>query len=102
LRTTVDFINSHLASDLSLADIAAVAGMSASHFKTLFKRSTGLPAHQYVMRQRVERAIGLISRGRLRLSAAALQAGFADQSHMARCMRRIMGVTPTDVVRNSR
>jgi len=54
------------------------------------------------MRQRVERAVNLISRGRLRLSAAALQAGFADQSHMARCMRRIRGVTPTDVVRNSR
>jgi AraC family transcriptional regulator len=102
LRMTLDFINSHLASDLSLADIAAVAGMSASHFKTLFKRSAGLPVHQYVMRQRVERAVNLISRGRLRLSATALQAGFADQSHMARCMRRIMGVTPTDVVRNSR
>ena len=102
LRTTVDYINSHLASDLSLGEIAAVAGMSASYFKTLFKRSTGLPVHQYVMRQRVERAVNLISRGRLRLSAAALQAGFADQSHMARCMRRIIGISPTDVVRNSR
>jgi len=102
LRTAVDFINSHLASDLSLVDIAAVAGMSASHFKTLFKRSTGLPVHQYVMRRRVERAVNLISHARQRLSTAALLAGFADQSHMARCMRRIMGVTPTDVVRNSR
>lgn len=102
LRTTIDFINSHLASDLSLAEIAAVAGISASYFKGLFKHSTGLPVHQYVVRQRVERAVNLISRGRLRLSAAALQAGFADQSHMARCMRRIMGVTPTEVVRNLR
>jgi AraC family transcriptional regulator len=102
LRTTIDFINSHRASDLSLVEIAAVAGMSASYLKTLFRRSTGLPVHQYVMRQRVERAVNLISRGRLRLSAAALQAGFADQSHMARCMRRIMGVTPTEIVRNSR
>jgi len=102
LRATIDFINSNLASDLSLADIAAVAGMSASHLKTLFKRSTGLPVHQYVMRQRVDRAVDLISAGRLRLSAAALQSGFADQSHMARCMRRIRGVTPSDVVRNAR
>jgi AraC family transcriptional regulator len=102
LRTTVDFINSHLASDLSLSEIAAVAGMSASYFKTLFKRTTGLPVHQYVMRRRVDCAVNLISRGRLRLSAAALQAGFADQSHMARCVRRIMGVTPTEVVRNAR
>jgi AraC family transcriptional regulator len=102
LRTAIEFINSHLASDLSLAEIAAFAGMSASYFKTLFKRSTGMPVHQYVMRQRVERAVDLISRARVRLSAAALQAGFADQSHMARCMRRIMGVTPTEIVRNAR
>lgn len=102
LRTTIDYINSHLASDLSLDEIAAVAGVSPSYFKTLFKRSTGLPVHQYVMRQRVERAVNLISSGRLRLSAAALQAGFADQSHMARCMRRIIGITPTDVARNAR
>ena len=102
LRETIEFINSHLASDLSLAQIAVVAGMSASYFKTLFKRSAGLPVHQYVMRQRVERAVNLITHARLPLSAAALQAGFADQSHMARCMRRIMGLTPTEVVRNSR
>ena len=102
LRTTVDFIDSHLAADLSVAEIAAATGMSASHLKTLFKRTTGLPVHQYVIRQRLDRAVSLISRGRLRLSAAALKAGFADQSHMARCMRRIMGVTPTEVVRNSR
>lgn len=102
LRTTIDFIDSHLASDLSLADIAAAAGMSASHLKTLFRRTTGLPVHQYVIRQRVDRAVDLISRGRLRLSVAALKAGFADQSHMARCMRRIMGVSPTEVIRNSR
>ena len=76
--------------------------MSASNFKTLFKRTTGLPVHQYVIRQRVDRAVDLISRGRLRLSVAALKAGFADQSHMARCMRRVMGVTPTEVVRDSR
>lgn len=101
LRTTIDFIDAHLASDLSLADIAAAAGMSASHLKTLFKRTTGLPVHQYVIRQRVDRAVDLISRGRLGLSAAAQKAGFADQSHMARCMRRIMGLTPTEVVRNA-
>jgi AraC family transcriptional regulator len=102
LRTTVDFIDSHLASDLSLAEIATAAGMSASNFKTLFKRTTGFPVHQYVIRQRVDRAVELISRERLTLSVAALKAGFADQSHMARCMRRVMGVTPTDVLRNSR
>jgi len=102
LRVTIDLIRSHLTSDLSLGEIAAASGMSVSNFKTLFKRSMGLPVHQYVMRQRVESAVNLISRGRLRLSAAALQAGFADQSHMARCMRRILGITPTDVIRNSR
>lgn len=101
LRDVTDYIKDHLSFNLSLAELAAVAGVSASHFKHLFKQNTGLPVHQYVIRQRVDRAVHLIASSRLKLSEAALQAGFADQSHMARCMRRTIGMTPNAVVRIS-
>jgi AraC family transcriptional regulator len=68
--------------------------MSPSHFKVLFKQSIGLPVHQYVVRSRVEYASTLIGRGKLPLSDVALQAGFANQSHMARWMKRVTGRTP--------
>jgi AraC family transcriptional regulator len=102
LRRVTGYIEDHLDVTLSLAQLAAVAGVSASHLKTLFKRSTGLPVHEYVVQRRVERAKTLLLRGELPASQVALEAGFAHQSHMARCMRRVLGITPSLVVRGSR
>jgi AraC family transcriptional regulator len=97
LQRVLDYIRQHLAQDLSLAQLAEIVDMSASHFKVVFKQSMGLPVHQYVIRSRVEYATSLIARGKLPLSDVALQAGFANQSHMARCMKRLTGITPAAV-----
>lgn len=94
LQRVVDYVREHLAEDLSLAQLAELVNLSPSHFKILFKRSTGLPVHQYVIRARVEYASELIGRNKLPLSQIALQAGFANQSHMARWMKRLTGTTP--------
>jgi AraC family transcriptional regulator len=94
LQRVVDYIHDHLAEDLSLVELAHLVDMSPSRFKVVFKESFGLPVHQYVIRSRVEYATDLIARDRLPLSQVALQAGFANQSHMARCMKRLTGVTP--------
>jgi AraC family transcriptional regulator len=90
-----DYIEANLDQSLSLADLGEVAGVSSSHLKTLFRRSTGMPVHQYVMRRRVERARDLLSHGSLPVSQIALDVGFSHQSHMARCMQRLLGVTPS-------
>lgn len=74
--------------------------MSPSHFKVLFKQFVGMPVHQYVVRCRVEYAMNLLSKGWRSLDDVAARAGFADQSHMAHCMRRITGATPSTVMRN--
>jgi AraC family transcriptional regulator len=94
LARVLEFTRANLANDLSLVTLAAIAGVSPSHFKTLFKQSVGMPVHQYVIRQRVEYAAELLQSRSARLVDVAAQAGFANQSHMARCMRRILGVTP--------
>ena len=65
-----------------------------SHFKPLFKASTRLAPHQFVIRRRVERARALLLDGSLPMAQVALDAGFAHQSHMARAMRRVLGITP--------
>jgi AraC family transcriptional regulator len=61
----------------------------------LFKQSVGVPVHQYVLRSRVAYAVDLLVKSKLPLSDVALQAGFANQSHMARCVRRATGLTPS-------
>ncbi len=99
LRRVLDFIESHLDRDLSLAALAEIAGVSPSHFKTLFRQSLGMPVHQYVVRRRVEQAKSLLLSGELPMSEVALNAGFAHQSHMATCMRRVLGVSPREVRR---
>lgn len=99
LRRVTEFIEAHLGDDLSLERLSVVAGVSASHLKTLFKRSTGSPVHAFVMQRRVERARTLLQRGEMPASQIALAAGFAHQSHMARCVRRILGVNPAVIAR---
>ncbi|QRK13655.1 helix-turn-helix transcriptional regulator [Archangium violaceum] len=100
LQRVLEHIEAHLDQNLSLTRLASEAEVSASHFKVLFKRSMGLPVHEYVMHRRVERARALLVRGELPASEVALEAGFSHQSHMARWMRRVLGVTPTSVVRS--
>ena len=75
--------------------MAAVAHLSVSHFARQFKRTTGLPPHQYLILRRVERARELVqARTDLSLAEVALSAGFSDQSQFTRHFKRIVGLTP--------
>jgi AraC family transcriptional regulator len=94
LRTVFSYIEENLARDVSLADLAAVAGVSVTHFKRLFRESAGLPVHQYLIRRRVEHAKNLLGGTELPISRIAAETGFAHQSHLARHMRRVLGVSP--------
>jgi len=98
LGHVLDYIEAHLDQPLSLAELARVAGFSLSHFKPLFKNATGLPVHRYVLERRVERARDLLLRGERRMGEIALEAGFSHASHMARCMRRVLGASPAQIV----
>ena len=102
LRGLTDFIEGHLAHPLRLADLAQVAGTSATRLKTLFRNSTGMPVHQYVIRRRVEHARALLTTTAMPASEVAAAAGFAHQSHMAAMMRRLLGHTPGDLARPAR
>lgn len=95
LRRATDYVGDNLAGDLTLAGIARAANTSPYHFSRLFKRSTGLSPHQYVIRQRVERARALLTNTALPLHEIAEAAGFAHQSHMGHHLKRLLGVSPT-------
>lgn len=99
LSAVIDYIRDNLAQDLSLNELAAVAGLSPSHFNTLFKQATGQATHRFIVQCRVEHAMSLLANGKLSLTEIASLAGFCDQSHMSRCMRRVAGVTPAIVKR---
>ena len=100
-RRVREHIEAHLDRDLSMADLAGVAGVSVSHFRTLFGRSFGVPPHRYLVGRRVARACALINADAAPLAEVALMAGFSHQSHLTRWMRRLMGSTPAGLKRNA-
>lgn len=99
LRRAVDYVEENLARGMTLADIAAAAGFSPHYFARAFRRSTGLSPHQYVVERRVQRAKGLLVRGESSIAAVAREVGFADQAHLTRHLKRVLGVTPGQVLR---
>jgi AraC family transcriptional regulator len=95
LRAVVEYIEDHLDGSLTLAQMAAVAGLSQYHFARQFKRATGMPPHEYVIARRVQRAKLLLQGGSdLSLAEVAAQAGFSDQSQFSRHFKHLLGVTP--------
>ncbi len=96
LRLVHDFIGDYLAMNIGLPELAALTGLSHSHFTKQFKRATGLPPYQYVIRQRVERAKTLLCDKELNIAEVSQAVGFFDQSHFVRHFKARVGVTPSD------
>ena len=94
LRQTLDYIHASLDQDLRLAKLADIAQMSESNFCHLFRRHMGTPPHQYVIRQRIERAKVLLQRRKLPIIEIAYECGFNSQSHLTICFRQHTGMTP--------
>jgi AraC family transcriptional regulator len=95
-RRIVEFIEEHLADDVSLATLASLAQLSTYHFARAFKRSFGVPPHRYRAMRRVERARALLTNPRTSVVEVALAVGFGGASSFAATFRRITGQTPTD------
>ena len=87
-------MHDRLAENLALSQVAAEAGLSVFHFARLFKQTTGLAPHQYLIQCRVERAKQMILASSTATAVIAQQVGFCDQSHLTVHFRRIYGVTP--------
>jgi AraC family transcriptional regulator len=93
----IDFLGAHSTRNPGLHEVAAAAGLNASHLVTTFRRATGVAPHQFLIRLRVERAQRLLRQGRRDASLSELSAelGFSDQSHFTRHFKRLTGTTPS-------
>ena len=90
----LEYMGSHLSRTLSVAQLAAVAGLSPNHFLAAFREEMGSTPHQYLLGLRVAAAERELREGIQPLSAIAYTAGFSSQSHMTVAFRRFRGRTP--------
>lgn len=94
VRKVTNYVDANLDQTIRNEDLATIARLNASHFGRAFRNSFGEPPHEYVIRRRVERAQGLMLSTSAPLSAIALDCGLADQAHLSRLFRRVVGESP--------
>jgi AraC family transcriptional regulator len=98
LQQVIDYINEHLDEDLGLTELARLVQMSPHYFSQLFKQSTGTTPHQFVISCRVERAKQLLLQRQFTIAEVAFIVGFANQNHLNRHFKKLLGVTPKQIL----
>jgi AraC family transcriptional regulator len=93
-KQALAYIEANLGSKIAIGELADIVALSKSHFARAFKRSFGSSPMTYVATRRVERAKLMMTSSPERLSDIALACGFADQSHLCRYFRRVVGISP--------
>jgi AraC-like DNA-binding protein len=86
--------------EISLQSLAAEVYLSESRLRSLFKAVTGVPLHRYILWNKIRFATNQIMAGDT-VSQAALDAGFSDSSHFHKMMVKMLGVSPSDFLKNN-
>lgn len=94
LRRVLAHIEANIEETVTLADLAAAAGLSPMYFAGQFRIATGLRPHEFVLRRRIEHAQELLADPRAKLADVALAVGFQTQAHFTTVFGRFVGETP--------
>jgi AraC family transcriptional regulator len=97
LKRLRDYVMTHLDEPIDVSTLAGLAGRSPFHFSRVFTRSVGMTPHRYVVHLRLQRAIELVREGEASFAQIAARTGFADQSHLSRWVRRVRGVSLSEL-----
>ncbi len=94
IRQAMAYIDAHADQPIALAELAAAAHISQATLCRQFRQATGMAPHQYLLRRRLDHAARFLRTGTYTVGQVAQMTGFADQGHLARWMRRLLGVAP--------
>lgn len=85
----------------TLAELASAVALSPFHLARVFREQVGVPVHQYVVRNRIAKALEAMRHGETDLSRLAQDHGFAHHSHFTSTFRAAFGMTPSQFLRIS-
>jgi AraC-like DNA-binding protein len=93
VRQIRDYLHAHVAEPVSLDDLSVLVDLTPAHLNRVFRKAVGLPPYRYLQRLRIERAAWRLAGG-APIAETAYDTGFADQSHLTRQFKQVVGVTP--------
>ena len=96
LRRVLDYIAAHVKDDITLVELAGIAGYSPFHFARKFTLAMGISPHRYISRMRLEGAMAELAAGKLPLAEIALNAQFSSQASFTRAFHRATSMTPKE------
>jgi AraC family transcriptional regulator len=96
LRRVLDYIAANVEDDITLVDLAGIAGYSPFHFARKFALAMGIAPHRYISRMRLDNAMAALAAGKLPLAEIALNAHFSSQASFTRAFHRATGMTPKE------
>jgi AraC family transcriptional regulator len=99
-KRLAEFIEEHLAEEISLTALAGLVDLSLYHFARAFRQSFGVPPHRYHMNRRMDRARSLLRRSAFSVTQIGNQIGFRETSSFTRAYRKYAGVTPSEYRRH--
>lgn len=99
-KRVVEFIEEHLAEEISLVTLAQLVDLSLYHFARVFKQSFGVPPHHYHTARRMDRAKILLRKPALSVTQIGIEIGFRETSSFTKAFRKFAGLTPTEYRRH--
>jgi AraC family transcriptional regulator len=94
LRRVIEYMNSNVAEDVPLSQLAAVSGLGPTQFARAFRAATGDAPHQYLIKLRIARACFLLENTKLPIIQVGLRCGFSQHNHFSTMFRKLMGLNP--------
>ena len=101
VNVLLKYIDANLDGDLAVERLASLAGVSVDQLGRSFKKSVGASPHNYVIQRRTDEARRLLKNERFTLAEIAYATGFSSQSHMTTAFKKVLGVTPGAIRRQS-
>jgi len=95
LRRVLEFMHHSISRQVALTDLAAVTGLSPSHFAHQFRAGMGMSPYKYMRALRIDHSKTLLKNRDLTVLDVATAVGFDNQQHFATVFRSVVGVTPS-------
>ena len=99
LKSVLKYIETHYMSSISIDEISAVSGFSASHFMRFFKKHMNMTCVEYVNNVRLEKAVELFEQGNTSILEVSLSVGFHNLSYFHRAFKNKYGMTPRSFIK---